>query len=80
MTWLLRQGEASMKVAIKSFDVEMNIKSNGIELEVRSPQNKHLGDLYVTMTQLIWCKGRTTRAKGVAVEWPEFIRGMESKD
>ena len=69
-----------MKVAVKSFGIDMNIKSRGMELEVRNPQGKHLGDLYVTMRQLIWCKGRTTRAKGVGKEWQDFIDWMQSED
>jgi len=34
-----------MKVSIKDFQVEMELKNNGIELDVRNPQNEHLGDL-----------------------------------
>ena len=47
-----------MKVSIKDFDVAMDVKNNGIELEVADNEGKHLGDLFVTKTQLIWCKGR----------------------
>lgn len=51
-----------MKVYVKSFDVEMEIKNRGIELEVRDTDDTFLGDLVVTKTQLIWCKGRTSRS------------------
>lgn len=38
-----------MNVRIKQFDVEMEIKNKGIEIDVSDPE-KHLGDLYVTKT------------------------------
>jgi len=66
-----------MKVWIKTFDVEMELKNNGIELDVCDTAGDHVGDLYVTKTQLIWCKGRTTRAKGKSLNWSTFIEMME---
>ena len=63
-----------MKVWIKSFDVEMQVKSNGIELEVRSADNKdQLGDCFATMTGLIWCAGKTGKKNGIKVSWQDFI-------
>ena len=68
-----------MRVSIKNFNVKMDIKNNGIELEVYSPDGtKHLGDLVVTRTKLIWCRGRTQPQNGVAVSWDQFIARMES--
>jgi len=62
-----------MKVWIKSFDVEMQVKQNGIELEVRSPDGKtQLGDCYATMTGLVWCKGKVTKPKGVKLSWNDL--------
>ena len=70
-----------MKVLIKSFDVDMQVKSNGIELEVRSPDNtQQLGDCYATMTGLIWCVGKTGKNKGVKVSWQDFIDLCQSKE
>lgn len=70
-----------MKVHVKKFDVSMTVKSNGIEFEVRSPDGKkHLGDCYVTMTGLVWCKGKTTRQQGVKIRWKEFTQVMASKE
>ena len=67
-----------MKVTIKEFDVEMEVKNNGLEFEVRSPNGeKHWGDLVLTKTRLIWCKGRTTPDNGIPIEWEKFIRFME---
>jgi len=69
-----------MDVSIKSFDVEMNVKNKGIELQVHAPDGTFLGDLVVTKTNLIWCKGKTKRANGVPVTWKKFIDWMESDD
>ena len=68
-----------MKVYIKEFDVEMELKNNGIELDVADPQGNHIGDLVVTKTRLIWCTGRTSRANGKEIDWAEFIAFMNSR-
>jgi hypothetical protein len=63
-----------MKVWIKSFDVEMQVKSNGLELEVRTPDNtEQLGDCYVTMTGLTWCAGKVSRENGVKLSWNDVM-------
>lgn len=63
-----------MKVNIKSFDVAMEVKSKGIELEVRSVDGRtQLGDCYITKTGMVWCKGRTFKANGVKVSWTDFV-------
>ncbi|MBI5846061.1 MAG: hypothetical protein HZB23_15495 [Deltaproteobacteria bacterium] len=68
-----------MKVWIKSFEVNMEIKQNGLELEVRSPNGKEqLGDCYVTMTGLTWCLGKITRANGVELKWSELATLLSS--
>lgn len=67
-----------MQVSIKDFNVEMQIKNKGIELEIHDNQDRHIGDLIVNKTKVIWCKGRTTPAKGVALTWPKFIAMMEA--
>ena len=66
-----------MKVSIKSFDVEMDVKSKGIEFEVRDPKGKLLGDCYLTMTGLVWCRGKTAKENGKKISWPYFIATME---
>ncbi len=69
-----------MKIPIKSFDVEMIVASKGIEFEVRSPDgDQHIGDCFLTMTKLIWRKGRTTKANGVDVLWEDFMAICASK-
>lgn len=66
-----------MNVSIKKFDVDMEIKNNGIELEVHDNNNNHLGDLVITKTGLTWCKGRTTVKNGVNISWEDFTSYME---
>lgn len=69
-----------MKVSIKKFDVEMEVKNKGIEFDVYSPNGAdHLGDCIVTKTGLIWCEGRERRANGVSVTWAQFIAWMNEQ-
>ncbi|MBC7213246.1 MAG: hypothetical protein H5U33_25480 [Pseudomonas sp.] len=67
-----------MQVKIKSFDVQMEIKNKGVELDISDGKGR-LGDLVVTRTGLIWCKGKVSREKGVKISWKEFIEWMESE-
>lgn len=53
-----------MKVSVKDLSVSMEIKNKGIELDVYDTKGKHKGDLVVTKSGLIWCKGKTTAANG----------------
>ena len=69
-----------MKVSIKDLSVDMEIKNNGVELDVYSADGEvHLGDLVVTKSALVWCKGRVGRKNGVKVNWEDFIKWMESQ-
>ena len=65
-----------MNVRIKQFEVEMEIKNKGIEIDVSNAE-KHLGDLYVTKTRLVWCKGKTKLKNGKKISWSKFIEMME---
>jgi hypothetical protein len=70
-----------MDVKIKSFDVNMDVKSNGIEFEVRKPNGgAQLGDCYLTMTGLVWCKGKTTKPKGIKISWDDLTAILASED
>ena len=70
-----------MKVRIKQFDVGMEVKSSGIEFEVRTPDDaSQIGDCYLTMTGLIWCKGKTSKNRGIKISWVDFTKIMESDD
>lgn len=69
-----------MRVYIKKF-VDVEVKSTGIEFEVRAPDNQEqLGDCYLTMTGLIWCDGKTPRVNGVKVSWDDFMAICDSKE
>lgn len=69
-----------MKVWIKSFDVAMELKNKGIELDVYSKDGKqHLGDLIVTKTKLIWCEGKTMRKNGKEILLEDFIEFLNKK-
>jgi hypothetical protein len=62
-----------MDVRIKKLDINMSVKQNGIEFEVRTPNGtSQIGDCYLTMTGLVWCKGKTTKPNGVKVTWNEL--------
>lgn len=67
-----------MKVFVKRFDVKMELKTKGIEIDVLDTAEKHIGDLVVTKTGVIWCPGRTTPKHGKSFSWREFIAKMET--
>lgn len=67
-----------MDVRIKDFSVTMAVKAKGIEFEIKTPDgSQHLGDCYLTMAGLTWCKGKTTKERGKKVSWEKFIEWME---
>ena len=69
-----------MKVTIKSFDVEMELKNAGVEFEVSSPDGAtHHGDLILTKRDLIWCKGRVRRENGKKISWTDFIAWADAQ-
>jgi hypothetical protein len=67
-----------LKVSIKTFGIDMDIKSKGMELDVKDTSGKRIGDLWVTMTGLTWCPGKKHRGSGVKITWAEFIARMEA--
>ena len=62
-----------MQVSIKSFNVNMEVKSSGIEFEVRAPDGEFVGDCHLTMTGLVWCNGKTDKKNGERISWNDFI-------
>jgi len=62
-----------MKVGIKKFDVEMELKNKGIELEVRGNDNTFLGDLRIGKATIEWCQGKTRAGNGKQKTWDELI-------
>ena len=70
-----------MRVNIKRFNVDMDVKNSGIEFEVRTPNGKqHLGDLVLNKTRLIWCPGQTKPENGKKIRWEDFIKMMDGID
>lgn len=67
-----------MKVKIKNFGVDMEVKNTGVEFQVHDNQGNFLGDCYITKTGVIWCEGRTRKENGVKATWQEFIEWMNS--
>ena len=68
-----------MKVWITSLDAEQQLKNNGMQLDIYSPDGgERLGDLTVTKSKLIWCKGKKHKKNGAEVSWAKFIEWMES--
>lgn len=67
-----------MKVAIKNLSVQMEVKNKGVEFDVYDTKDAFRGDMIVTKSGLVWCKGKTTQKNGVKVSWEEFIEWMES--
>jgi hypothetical protein len=67
-----------MKVSIKSFNVQMDIKNNGIEFEVYGHDGEFWGDCILTKSGLTWCQGKTSRQNGEKVSWTQFVRWMEA--
>ena len=67
-----------MKVSIKQFDVEMDVKNRGIELEIRTPKGDFLGDVVLTKTQIIWCEGKKDRKNGKCLTWDKFREMMNA--
>lgn len=67
-----------MKVEINALSVNMEVKQRGVEFRVRDNQGVFMGDMFVTSTGLIWCKGKTSKSNGEKVSWDEFVEWMES--
>jgi len=73
------KGWCAMKTFIKDLGCDLGIKNKGVEIDVSDTTNKHLGDLCITNTRLIWCKGKKKRENGTGVTWDRFIKWMESQ-
>jgi hypothetical protein len=68
-----------VEVRIKKLDINMHVKQSGIEFEVRTPNGaSQVGDCYLTMTGLVWCKGKTTKPNGIKITWNELADVLAS--
>lgn len=68
-----------MKVKIKKFAVDMEVKTSGIEFQVHDNAGVFLGDCYVTKTGVVWCKGKKPYKNGKKISWPDFIALMDGR-
>jgi hypothetical protein len=71
-----------MQVKTQPFKEAIEIKSDGIIFDVYGNGSKRLGDLSVTRTGLVWCKGangKMPRGKGINVKWEDFITWVQSQ-
>lgn len=70
-----------MKVKVKELSAEIELKSNGMELEIRTPDgSSQLGDCYVTMTGLTWCRGKTMKKNGIKLSWNDLAQILASEE
>jgi len=60
-----------MKVRLKDFHVNKDVEVSGIEFHV-SDGGRHVGDLFVTKTGLIWFEGKTEGRTGRKIDWQEL--------
>ncbi|MBC6403249.1 MAG: hypothetical protein GDA35_06465 [Hyphomonadaceae bacterium] len=68
-----------MKVKIKEFAIDMDVKTKGVGFEIRDNNDAFLGDVYITKTGLIWCKGKTNRKNGKKIPWEDFVSHMDNR-
>lgn len=68
-----------MKVGVKKLHVQMELKNNGVELEVRTNKDEFLGDLVINKKGLTWCKGKTSKKNGKEKIWEEVIKYFEGE-
>lgn len=67
-----------MKVYIKDFGIDMEVKNRGIEIDICDTSDKHLGDLIISKSKLIWCKGKTSKENGKEITWADFMAYMDT--
>ena len=66
-----------MVVKIKKFDLDLEIKNKGLELEIRSTNDEFLGDMIINKKGITWCKGKKTPKNGISKNWEEIIKIFE---
>lgn len=66
-----------MNVSIKKINLPIELKNNGIEIEVKDPKGVFLGDLVIGRGRIIWCKGKTTPENGIKKKWEDVIAFFE---
>jgi hypothetical protein len=69
-----------MKLRIKEIKADIELKNNGMEIEVREEKEDgaRLGDIIIARAGITWCKGKVGAAKGIKLSWKEFIAAAEA--
>jgi len=67
-----------MKVSIKNLQVSMDLRNNGIELDIYDNQGKHLGDIKIGKATVEWCEGKTRLGNGKQKSWDQLITWFKS--
>lgn len=65
-----------MKVAVKEFGLDLDVKNKGMTLGVADTRGKHIGNIKITKTGLTWFNGKSQ--SGQKVKWDDFIEWMNS--
>lgn len=69
----------TMKIAVKDLNTaSMEITEKGLELGFHGTDGKHIGDLIVTPTVLVWNRGKTSKF-GKSITWHEFFKLMSQR-
>lgn len=66
-----------MKVYIKDMQLPIEVKSKGMEFEIRSPKGEFLGDMILSKTGLTWCKGKAQIGKHK--RWEEIMKYFDEE-
>ena len=66
----------SNNVTIKKLEMALGGKNNGAEFKAMG-NRRHVGDLYVTKTELNWCKGKKQPKNGIKIKWGDLIKLVE---
>ena len=69
-----------MSVKIKDLDATIELKNNGMELEIRDSDENFIGDLVITKAAVIWCEGKTGRKNGIRVPMKKFLDLMRGQE
>ena len=69
-----------MKLRIKEIKADIELKNNGMEIEVREEKEDgaRLGDIIIARAGITWCKGKVGAANGIKLSWKEFIAAVEA--
>jgi hypothetical protein len=64
---------------LKKFHTPIDVKNNGVEFGVWDMSERHLGNIYVRKTGLVWCDGKKSAKNGKSISWQKFIDWTEGK-